>query len=187
MIMRKLKDLPDDILYFIKTHVKLVVVVSILLVLTIVFFASFKNYYYGMLFYPDKTKTGLVYERRAIVYGSDRLDAINKILDELLLGPENRNYYNIFSRDSKLLYSRIENDILVINLSKDTVKNVPYEKNKKNSTFDLVIQSIVTTVCFHDKNIKKVKFYFDGEEYRFAGNIGDLSKGIKPDWNIFKF
>jgi hypothetical protein len=186
MIMRKLRDLLNNVINFIENYKKPVIIILSIVVVIILYFLSSKNYYYGVLFYPDKTKASLIYEKHAIIYGKNSLDEANKIIDELLLGPVNQKFLNIFSSKAKLLSSRIEKDTLIVNLTKDTLMDINTEKNKNVSLHYLALQSIVTSVCFHEKSIKKVKFYFDGIDYKFIGDYGPITEGMKPDWKILK-
>jgi len=184
--MKKLKDLLNNFIHFFIDNKKIFFISLILLAFIIVFILNLKNFYYGELFYPDKSKTSLIYEKRAILYGQNRLDRITKIVNELLLGPDTSKSYNIFSQKSKLLNAMIINNTLILNLSKPTLSDLNWERNKNISNYYLALQSIVVTVCFHDKFIDCVKFYFDGEEYSYAGEYGNLSIGVKPDWKILK-
>jgi hypothetical protein len=138
------------------------------------------------LFYPDKTKTSLIYEKRYIIYGKNRLDKINKVVDELLLGPVSPDIEDIFPLKSKLLSSRMDKDTLSLNLTRETVMDVSWEKNNNVSIYKILLQSIVDTVCYHDRNIKKVKFYFDSKEFKYIGDFGPIDQGVSPDWESLK-
>jgi hypothetical protein len=43
----------------------------------------------------------------------------------------------------------------------------------------------VNTICFNQREIKKVKLYFEGIDYRYIGIYGPFNEGIAPDWELF--
>jgi hypothetical protein len=186
MFFRRLRDLLDDAVEFVRDNKAMVTAIIASLLIVIIFVFNLKNYYCSMLFYPDKSKTGLLYERRYVLYGKNKLDRINKVVEELLLGPINPDLTDIFPIKSKLLSSRLDKGVLSLNLSRETVMDVNWENNKNISIYKLLIQSIVDTVCYHDRSIKKIRFFFDGKEYKFIGDFNQPDSGFKPDWEMLK-
>ena len=183
--MKRLKGLGNNILTILQKNKWLVAVIILLLILLISFITR-KNYYYGMLFYTDSSKTKLIAEKRAILREKNKIDRVGKIVEELLLGPIDPSLVNIFPIDSKLISYSLENDTLLLNLDRQTFLSIDYEKENNNLLPYLQLQSIVISVCFNERSIKNVRFYFDGEEYRFIGNYGPITNGVKPDWKILK-
>ena len=186
MFLRRLRDLPGDVIDFIKEKKMLVIGILSAVIISLIFVFNLKNYYCSILFFPDSKKTGLLYERRNILYGKNRLDRINKIVDELLLGPIGPKYLDIFPMNSRLLSSRFDNDVLSLNFNRETVMNVNWDSTDNLSIYKILLQCIVDTVCYHDRGIKYVKFYFDGKEYRYVGDYKLPDEGVKPDWKILK-
>lgn len=183
MVMSTIKDIENLVIYFVEKYKWLIVIIVILFV-SLMVFLSFRNYYSGYLFYPDRTRTKLYAEQRNIIFGNSRIDRINKVVEELILGPINIRYINIFPVNSKLLSSIIYNDTVILNFNKETVMDMALDKNR--NVYRLFVQSVVHSVCYSDKGIKKVIFYFDGKEYKYIDNIANINEGIKPDLKILK-
>lgn len=166
-----------------KTFKILFFICLIVSIVLIGFFITEKNYFYGIIFYPDKTNSKLIYERRAIPKAKDRKKRLDNIVSELLLGPLSPKIKNFFSRDAKLINSWLENEIYHINLTEETFMTVDWKINNNISIYEIIIKSIVDSICINDRKIKKVKFYFNNKEYNYIGNI-KISDGLAPDWKI---
>ncbi len=154
-----------------------------IIIILIGFFSTKKNYFYGIIFYPDKTNSRLVYERRAIIKGKTRKNKLDNIVDELLLGPLSFKIKNYFNKDAKLINSWLEKDIYYINLTEETLMSIDWSVNNKILIYQLILQSIVNSICINDRKIKSVRFYFNNKEYNYIGNI-KISEGLKPNWEI---
>ena len=157
-----------------------------LLVMTCGFISTYDNRYHTILFYADKKKNQLFAERRAIVKSFKEIDRIKNSVDELLLGPIDPKLVNIFPQDSKLLSAMLSGRTLTLNFNKETIMDVNWEKNYGVSIYYLLVQSVTDTVCYQFKEIDKIKFYFNGQEYRYIGDVGPVDNGVKPDWKILK-
>ena len=59
-----------------------------------------------------------------------------------------------------------------------------WDEKKGDLSYKLLVGSILDTICFQFKDIKKVKLFFDGKEYRYIGDIGPIDDGLLPDWSI---
>jgi len=145
-----------------------------------------ENTYHSYLFYTNRKKSELFAEKRAIIKSFRKIDRIKNSLEELLLGPIDPDLINIFPQEAKLLSANLENKTLILNLSTETVLNTDWEKNNGVSIYKLLIYSIADTVFIQFKDINKIKFYFNGTEYRYIGDIGPIDGGVKPDWKILK-
>ncbi len=167
-------------------NLKIVSIILFTIIITICFFAFNKNYYHTLLFYPDKNKNLLLTEKREIIKDNDKTKRIKKIVEELLLGPIDPEMYNVFPKESKLLSIRLEDNILFLNLNKETVMNIENVSGDNKLIYSLLLKSIVNSVCFQEKDINLIKFYFNGKEYKYLGTYGPIIEGIKPDWNILK-
>ena len=157
--------------------------VIIIIIIMAGFFISEKNYFYGILFYPDKTNSKLIYERRAIQKGKNKKERLDNIVSELLLGPLSPEIKNFFTKDSKLLNSWLDKDVYYLNLTEETLMNIEWRKNNKVLIYDLIIKSIVNSIYINERSIKKVKIYFNNKEYKYAGNT-KIEEELKPDWKI---
>lgn len=156
-------------------------VITIIIVI-IGFFISEKNYFYGIIFYPYKTNSKLIYERRAIIKGKYRKDRLDNIVSELLLGPVSPEIKNYFTKEAKLINSWLDKDIYYINLTEETLMNIEWTTNNI-LIYELILKSIVNSICINDRKIKEVHIYFNNKEYNYIGNV-KLSDCIKPDWKI---
>jgi hypothetical protein len=170
----------------IQNKVKIIIVLSIIFVLTFFYFIFNKNYYHSYLFYPDKKLTTLLAEKRQIIKDNNKKNKIKNIVEELILGPMNSEFYNIFPLDSKLLSVTLVNNNLLLNFNKATIMNIDNESEDNKLVYSYFIKSIVNSICFQLKDIETVKFYFDGKSYKYIGSYGPIDKGIKPDWNTLK-
>jgi hypothetical protein len=156
------------------------------IVMTCGFVSYYDNRYHSILFYTDKKKEQLVAEKRAIVKTGKEIDRIKNSVDELLLGPIDPKLVNIFPKEAKLLSLILSNKTLILNFNRETVMDINWEKNNGVSIYYLLVQSITDSVCFQFKEIEKIKFYFNGQDYRYIGDIGPIDEGVKPDWKILK-
>lgn len=166
--------------------IKIIFILIIAVIIIACYFAFNKNYYHTLLFYPDKTKNLLLAEKREITKERDNTKRIKNIIEELLLGPINSEIYNVFPKDSKLLSIRLEDDVLFLNLNKETIMNIENVAGDNNPMYLLILKSIVNSVCFQEEYIKLIKFYFNGKEYKYLGTSKPIIEGIKPDWNVLK-
>jgi len=134
------------------------------------------------VFYPDKKMSVLQPEIRTIVKGKTKQNQISNLLSEFFLGPINNNYYNCFGNNIKLRSIIIEDDVLNINLNKDFFLNNDFSQEE----YYIFFQSVVVTVCYNYRDIKKVKFYFDGIEYKYASFYKIVNDGFTPDFYLIK-
>jgi len=150
------------------------------------YFFTYTNYYNSYLFYPDKEKIKLIAERRSIIKGKTKIEKIRNTIEELLLGPMDYNINSFFPVESKLMNIRLENKTLHINLNRETIMNLNYNKEKNISSYYLMMQSIIHTVHYQFRNIENYKFYFNGKDYKYIGDIKHPENGFKPDLKILK-
>jgi len=169
-----------------KKYYNWIIIGAMIIICIFGYYLTDKNYYNSLLFYSNKDKTKLFAERRAVIKGKTKTDRIRNSLEELLLGPIDPKIYNIFPIEAKLLSLRINNNTAYVNLNRETIMNIDFKKTKNISIYYLILQSIANTIHFQNRKIEYVKFYFDGKEYKYLGDIGLLDKGLKPDWKILK-
>lgn len=170
-----------------KKYYNWVIAGGILLILLIGYLATEKNYYYSMLFYTNRDGTKLLAERRKIIKARTKENRIKNSIEELLLGRSDPDLYNLFPVDSKVLSVRVEKKVVHINLNRETFLNVEDRKSKNGvSIYRLMLQSIVHSIYFQNKWVDRVKFYIEGAEYNYIGDVGPLANGLKPDWSLVK-
>ncbi|MBP3801943.1 MAG: GerMN domain-containing protein [Clostridia bacterium] len=111
------------------------------------------------LYFPSKDERKLTPEARLI----DVKELVNmpyeKLMNLLMEGPKNEKLDKIIPKETKVLRTFTENDVLVFDLSKDFLN---YDTEKENEK-DNLIKSIVNTVT-ELTEINGVKFLIDGAE-----------------------
>ena len=185
-IMDILNNLKEDIQEFLILYKNQTIIILVVVVFILGFLKTKNNYYHALLFYPDIKNEVLLAERRAIIKSSSKEQKIINTVEELISGPVDYNIKNIFPLESKLLNIRLENNILHLNFNRETLMNLNLEKYEKKNNYYLYLQSITDTVCHQFRDIKIIKFYFDGKETRFVESYGPIDQGIKPDWKLLK-
>lgn len=181
--MKRLQVLANNILAFLLKYIRFAPIL-ILAVLILVLFLTNSNYYHGKLFYTNTKTEKLFYEQRPILKGKNKLDKLNKIVDEVLLGPSSENYINMFPQKAKLISSWLEGDIYCLNLSKETITDIDIRNNTITPHYNLALQSILFSLYLNEKGIKGVKFYFDGHEYRYIDNINLSNNTLRLNWKF---
>jgi hypothetical protein len=176
----------ETIIELLIDNIKYIIIILLILINLIGYFATRENTYKSYLFYPDKNNKLLIAERRKIIKAKSKKEIIKNIIDELFLGTENKKLNNIFPKKSKVLSVRFNEDTLYINLNKNTVNDLSEKIIYDSNFFNLFFLSIVNTVCFEFRDIKLVKFYFNSKEYKYLDKYGPYDNGIKPNWNIIK-
>lgn len=167
-------------------NIKVFLVFIIFFIIFICYFIFNKNYYHTYLFYPNKKLTLLLAEKRQIIKEYDKKSKVRNIVEELLLGPIDPEYYNIFPLESKLLSVSLSDNVLLLNFNKETIMNIENESENDKIIYSLFLKSIANSICFQMKDIKLIKIYFDGKAYKYLGSYGPIDKGIKSDWNVLK-
>jgi hypothetical protein len=176
----------NEALTLIKSNIRWFFVSLAVLVMTCGFISSYDNRYHSILFYTDKKKDQLFAEKRGIIKSWKEIDRIKNSVEELLLGPVDPKLVSVFPKESRLLSAMLSNKTLILNFNKETIMDVNWEKNNGVSIYYLLTQSVADPVCFQFKEIEKIKFYFNGQDYRYIGDIGPVDDGVKPDWKILK-
>lgn len=169
---------------FFKKKLKWIVIILIILINLILFYVSNTNFYYTILFYPDKNKINLIAEKRAIIKEKNKKQKIKNTIEQLLLGPIEPGINNIFPKEAKLLSIKLIGKNVLLNFNRETIMNIKWEKNQNVSIYYIFLQSIVNSICFQHKDVDRVKFYFNGKEFEYIGNYGPMDIGLKPDWSI---
>ena len=183
--MRKLQGLVSNILNFFAEKRWTVPALSVFVILFILFAFGSKSVSVK-LFYTDNKKAKLFCEKREITRTKTKIDKLNKIVDEVLLGPISGKYINLFSTDARIISSWIENNQYNLNLSKESVLDINLNFKNDDFIYFIAIQSIIFSVYSNEKSIKKIKFYFDGIEYKYIGNFNLLEDNFKFNWKNLK-
>jgi hypothetical protein len=151
----------------------------------VIYIFNVENYYRGFLFYPDKDLNGLLAENRAIIKGSNEKERIRNIVEELITGPIDPKLVNFFPKESKLNSLWIDGRTVLLDFNRETLLNVNADKYGKFSAAYLLLFAITNSICFHEKRIERVKFYFDGVSYKNIENIENFGEGLRKDFKIF--
>ncbi len=145
------------------------------IILIIICFSCFNSTLYVKMFYVNPKDNKLVYENREVKKEGNKVKYLTTIINDLLLGPVNPNFKNQFNSKSKLLAVVVENNNVDLNFNRETFE-----------TFDdpaVIINSIMHTIKFNDKSIKRAFFYVEDTLYNYIGNYGPLDKGVISDNN----
>lgn len=161
------------------------VVALVVLISVVIYLLSVENYYRGFLFYPDKNLKGLLAENRAIIKGVNDKERIRNIVEELLTGPIDPKLINFIPKESKLNSLWIDDRTVFLDFNRETLLNINADSSGKFSAAYLILYAITNSVCFHERKIEKVKFFFDGVSYNNIENIENFGDGIKKDFKIF--
>lgn len=185
--MKKLTGLADKVSSFLKGQ-RWILWLFLSLLIILIFVITRSDTYCGKLFFTDGKRQILFYENRQILRGKDRLDKLNKIVEEVLLGPVSQDYINLFSNNAMVISSWLEGGDYHLNLSKDTILDINLDKRGKDETnpYDLLLGSILFSINFNVKGVHNVIFYFDGKKYQFIDKFKLNEKKIKFSWQIFK-
>lgn len=126
-----------------------------------------------ILYFSNPDFTALVGEQRKIKKDSKWME---RILEELLKGPQNRSLYNPIPSSTHLNAVFLEGDTAYVDLSAEMAKN----QSGGTSQELLSIYAIVNTLTSFSE-IKKVKILIDGEETStLCGHI-DISQPLERD------
>lgn len=88
-------------------------------------------------------------------------DPYNYLLTELINGPKNEKLERIIPIDVKLNGTRLEKDVLIVDLSKEFLLNAPSDEQEQIK----ILKSIVNTVT-ELTEVNSIKLLIDGEEGR---------------------
>ncbi|MGI6422718.1 MAG: GerMN domain-containing protein [Syntrophomonadaceae bacterium] len=131
---------------------------------------TMEEYIVVFLYFADETGSSLVSESRRIV---KKEGIARQTLQELIKGPDNNQYKNIFPTGSQLLDINITEDgscIVDLNSEVRKVKNAQEEK--------LLVNAIVKTLG-QFPTIKRVSFLIDGQVADHIAGSLDLSEPIE--------
>lgn len=141
--------------------------------------------YEAVLYFANAQKTQLVSEKRKISVNKDD-EIINKVVGELLKGPQSQGFKRIIPEKTKLLSVIKEDDNAKLEFSKEF-----YNSDKNESI--LVISSVVRTVTEID-GINSVEFWVENEpmkdsDGKVMGKIRkqDIVYDTEPDVETKKF
>ncbi len=127
------------------------------------------------LYFANQDGTKLAVESRKI----EKVEGIaRRTIEELLTGPERKEYINIFPEGTKLLDINVRPDgECIVDLSDEATRVDNQEQEK------LMVYSIANTLA-QFPTIEKVKFRIDGKDVETLGGFLDLSDGVEPDFKI---
>lgn len=111
------------------------------------------------LYFQNKETKGLTPEARLIDIREIINNPYEKLITLLLEGPKNDKLERLIPENTKVLKTYMENDCVVINLSKEFLE---YEKNSENVKNN-IIDSIVNTLT-ELTEVNKVKILIEGQK-----------------------
>jgi len=109
-----------------------------------------------ILYYGDKNNENFVIEEREISYAITE-NKYTEVLEELIQGPTNQEYRANIPKETKVLDSVIQNDRLIVNVSKD------FNRFGGSIAEIIAVGSIVNTLTQFDE-ITSVKILVEGNE-----------------------
>ncbi|MEN3184983.1 MAG: GerMN domain-containing protein [Atribacterota bacterium] len=129
-----------------------------------------------VVYFANPDFTALVGEKRRIVKDERYLE---RILEELLKGPENKDLFNAIPKGTKLNAVFVEGNTAYVDLSSEMAKN----QSGGTSQEFLSVYAIVDTLTAFP-GIEQVKILIDGKETQtLCGHI-DISEPLRRDERI---
>ena len=122
--------------------------------------------------YFEESSTGrLVPEDRTIELYEGETQA-DKVMSELLAGPENEAYISAIPEDVTVLYTQVDDGTCYVNLSQEFERDIPKTSHEQNN----VVYSIVNSLCSVNE-INDVQILVNGAVVNFYGNV-DISRPL---------
>lgn len=166
MIMNILRDLLDRFGLF-----RIFFILLSLIITMFVFFSIiFSQNDYAVFFYPELKNSQIGYEVREIKKGDKYEKYLMNFISEFLLGPVSHEFTDFFPAESKVLSLYVDNRLLHLNLSKETLNDSKFFKN--------ALMSLVNSVILNNHKISSIRLYFNGKYYRYIGNSIDQENGL---------
>ena len=122
--------------------------------------------------YFEESSTGrLVAEDRTIELYEGETQA-DKVMSELLAGPENEAYISAIPEDVTVRYTQVDDGTCYVNLSREFERDIPETSHEQNN----VVYSIVNSLCSVNE-IKDVQILVNGAVVNFYGDV-DISRPL---------
>ncbi|MEA4814813.1 MAG: GerMN domain-containing protein [Oscillospiraceae bacterium] len=122
--------------------------------------------------YFEESSTGrLVPEDRTIELYEGETQA-DKVMSELLAGPENEAYISVIPEDVTVRYTQVDDGTCYVNLSQEFERDIPETSHEQNN----VVYSIVNSLCSVNE-INDVQILVNGAVVNSYGDV-DISKPL---------
>ncbi len=133
-----------------------------------------------LLFFPSEEDSLLHGEEREIISSSLLIEEARQVVEELLKG-SNEGYISPFPPETKLRELFLtEEGVAYVDFSRDI-----QEKHISGSSAELAtIYSIVNSLVYNFKPIKKVFILVEGREKETLGGHINLSQAFKPEFDL---
>lgn len=127
------------------------------------------------LYFGNSAGTGLEAEQRDI----HKTEGIaRRTMEELLKGPVNNEYINVFPEGTRLLDINVKPDgMCIIDMSREVTHVSNYQQEK------LMVYAIVNTLS-QFASIESVRFRVEGQEVETLGGYIHLGNSVKPDLQV---
>ncbi|KRQ86476.1 Sporulation and spore germination [Caloramator mitchellensis] len=130
-----------------------------------------------ILFFPDRTNKFLKAEARDVVFDKS---LERTILNELIKGPKTLGLVNAIPNGTRILSINKNEDILVVNLSNEFIKNHPGGIDKERATLYSIVNSLTEI-----PGVKGVQFQIGGRKYdTYKGNIS-INAPLRRNRDLF--
>jgi germination protein M len=123
------------------------------------------------LYFADQASGALVSEDRTIELYEGETQA-DKVMSELLAGPENPAYLSVIPENVTVLYTQVDSGTCYVNLSQEFMSDVPETSHEQNN----VVYSIVKSLC-SVKEINDVQILVNGDTVASYGDV-DISRPL---------
>ncbi len=129
------------------------------------------------LYFADETGTMLNKESRSIYYSSSK-PLEWAIVERLIAGPKSEGNRAAIAPSTQILSVTNSDEICYVNLSRSFISDAISVDEK------LPIYSIVNSICYNCKYIKKVQFSIEGDSDVIFGTDMSLKKTYRPDESL---
>ena len=119
------------------------------------------------LYFKNKETGEIDSEARKVDVSILMKDPYNYLLNELINGPKNEKMEKVIPEGVKLNNTKLEGNVLIIDLSNEFIKNAPSQKEEQYK----ILKSIVNTVT-ELTEVNYIKILIDGEEGKGFVNNG---------------
>lgn len=113
------------------------------------------------LYFKDKESGKIVSEARKVDVTVLIKDPYNYLIELLINGPENEKLEKMIPNGVKLNGTKLEGDILVIDLSSEFIANGPTEEDDKNEILNSIEKTLTELT-----EVNSIKLLIDGEVYQ---------------------
>lgn len=111
------------------------------------------------LYFKNKENGEITSEARKADVSILIKDPYNYLINELINGPKNNKLEKLIPEEVKINSTKLEGDVLIVDLSKEFILNAPQDKEEQIK----IIKSIVNTVT-ELTEVNYIRILIDGEE-----------------------